>query len=103
MSGDSAAYRLLLFAAEHAVLPVDARLARTALRLGYGRTATDFRQTARSIRQAVGVELPPDPDVYRHAYLYLSHHGGASCTEVEPHCGVCPLSDDCDYARAQSV
>jgi endonuclease III len=99
MSGDGGAYRMLLFAADHAVLPVDARLARTALRLGYGEVGRDFTRTARSIRQAVAGELAADADAYRPAYLYLSHHGGMTCTEADPHCAVCPLAADCPHAH----
>jgi len=103
MGGDGGAYRMLLFAADHAVLPVDARLSRTALRLGYGEAGGTFTRTARSIRQAVGAELVAEPDVYRGAYLYLSHHGGMTCTEADPHCAVCPLSADCPHARLAGV
>ena len=38
--GEGGAYRMLLFAADHPVLPVDARVSRVALRLGYGGRGT---------------------------------------------------------------
>jgi endonuclease III len=103
MGGDSGAYRMLLFAADHAVLPVDARLARTALRLGFGEVCRDSSRTARSIRQAVAADLAREADAYRHAYLYLSHHGGMTCTESDPHCTICPLAADCPYALNRNV
>ena len=56
--GEGGAYRMLLFAAGHAVLPVDARVSRVARRLGYGDTGADFAKTARAIRSAVSAELP---------------------------------------------
>jgi endonuclease-3 len=93
--GEGGAYRMLLFAADHAVLPVDARVSRTAKRLGYGEQVTDFKRTARSIRQALAAELPATPAAYQQAYLYLSHHGANTCTETDPHCAVCPLLSDC--------
>jgi endonuclease-3 len=93
--GEGGAYRMLLFAAEQSVLPVDARVSRVARRLGYGETHKDFTKTARSVREAVGRELPADVDAYRRAFLYLSHHGVATCTEGDPHCTVCPLLKDC--------
>ena len=31
-------------------------------------------------------ELTASADVYGRAFLYLSHHGGATCTESDPHC-----------------
>ena len=93
--GEGGAYRMLLFAADQPVLPVDARVSRVARRLGYGEAHKDFTKTARSVREAVARELPPDIDVYRRAFLYLSHHGSATCTEADPHCTVCPVLKEC--------
>ena len=97
--GEGGAYRMLLFAADHPVLPVDAPVSRVARRLGYGEEAADFKRTARSVRQAVARELTPAAPEYRQAYLYLSHHGRSACTEADPHCSVCPLAADCPSAR----
>jgi endonuclease-3 len=93
--GEGGAYRMLLFAAGHAVLPVDARVSRVARRLGYGEQARDFTRTARSVRQAVAIELAPDATAYQPLYLYLTHHGATTCTEADPHCAVCPLLTEC--------
>ena len=93
--GEGGAYRMLLFAGGHAVLPVDVRVSRTTGRLGYGEKHADFKKTARTIRIAVSSELAATVPAYRLAYLYLSHHGAATCTEADPHCSVCPLVDDC--------
>jgi endonuclease III len=101
MTGDSGAYRMLLFAGDHAVLPVDARVARVGTRLGYGEKVADFSKTARSVRQAAAAELSGSVDAYRAAYVYLDHHGAAMCTESDPHCGDCPLSTDCRYAKSR--
>ena len=89
--GDGGAYRMLLFAAGHQVLPVDARVSRVARRLGYGEGQAGFAKTARAIRSAVSSELPASPDAYRRAFVYLNHHGAATCTEADPHCHICPL------------
>ncbi len=97
--GEGGAYRMLLFAADHQVLPVDARVSRVARRLGYGDTQPNFTKTARSIRQAVSAELPATLDAFRRAFLYLDHHGAATCTETDPHCGVCPLLQDCPEGK----
>jgi endonuclease-3 len=97
--GEGGAYRMLLFAADHAVLPVDARISRTTRRLGYGQQFADFNRTARSIRRALAVELPSTPAAYRPAYLYLAHHGANTCTETDPHCGVCPLLSECPEGK----
>jgi endonuclease-3 len=93
--GEGGAYRMLLFAAGHPVLPVDASLSRVARRLGYGEEHAQFANTARSIRAAAARELTPAVASYRRAYLYLAHHGLATCTEADPHCRVCPLLDEC--------
>ena len=55
--GEGGAYRMLLFAADHPVLPVDAPVSRVARRLGYGQQHADFAKTARSVREAVSGEL----------------------------------------------
>jgi endonuclease-3 len=100
--GETGAHRMLLFAADHPTIPVDARISRTALRLGYGEPSESFRRSARSVQAALTAELPPAIDVFRRAAVYLSHHGGATCTESEPHCGVCPLLDECVVGQART-
>lgn len=97
--GEGGAYRMLLFAADQPVLPIDARVARTATRLGYGEVQKEFAKTARSVREALAPELGGSLETFRRAFLYLSHHGGATCTERDPHCAVCPLLDDCPEGR----
>jgi endonuclease III len=93
--GETGAHRMLLFAADQLILPVDARVSRLGHRLGYGEAADDFKKQARSVQEAFARELPASADAYRRAFLYLSHHGGATCTESDPHCSVCPLVKDC--------
>jgi endonuclease III len=92
---ESAAHRMLLFAADRPILPIDASVSRVARRLGYGNPAGPSARAARSLRGAVARELPADSATYRHAYLYLSHHGAAACTEGRPHCSVCPVRENC--------
>jgi endonuclease III len=82
-------------------VPVDAAIARVALRLGYGLAHPNARRTARSVARALGAELPPSADSRRHAYQYLAHHAGATCTEVDPHCTVCPLLEDCPEGQVR--
>lgn len=97
--GDTGAHRMLLFAADHSILPVDARVSRVGRRLGYGEASEDFKKQARSVQDAFSAELPASVDAYRRAYLYLSHHGAVTCTEADPHCTVCPLLADCDEGK----
>jgi endonuclease-3 len=97
--GETGAHRMLLFAAGQAILPVDARVSRVGRRLGYGDAAGDFKKQARSVQGAMIRELTTSADVYGRAFLYLSHHGGATCTESDPHCPVCPLLKDCPHGQ----
>jgi len=101
--GESGAHRMLLFAAGHAVLPVDARVNRVGRRLGYGNGSTDFRQSAKSVQRDIAAELPPSSEAFKRAYLYLAHHGASTCTEADPHCRVCPLLTDCPEGRKRTA
>jgi endonuclease III len=97
--GEAGAHRMLLFAADQPILPVDARLNRVGRRLGYGQAAADFKKQARSVQAAMSAELPDSVEAYRRAFLYLSHHGAATCTDADPHCTVCPLLKDCPEGK----
>jgi endonuclease-3 len=100
--GETGAHRMLLLAADQQILPVDARVSRVGRRLGYGDASQEFRKQARSVQDALTRELPPSVDAFRRAFLYLSHHGGATCTESDPHCPVCPLLNDCPEGRKRT-
>jgi endonuclease-3 len=97
--GETGAHRMLLFAADQLILPVDARVSRVARRLGYGDSQAEFRRQARSVQIALVRELPSSIQAFRPAFIYLSHHGGATCTESDPHCVVCPLVKDCPEGK----
>jgi endonuclease-3 len=97
--GEGGAYRMLLFAADRGVLPVDSTIRRVASRLGYGRALDKRSASARSIRLAITAEAANDRDTLRQTFLYLAHHGTTTCTEQEPHCAICPLRRDCPYAQ----
>ena len=94
---------MLLLAADHPVLPVDARVNRVGRRLGYGTPSEQFRKSAKSVQQAMTAELPRTASAFRRAYLYLSHHGAATCTEGDPHCTICPLLDDCPEGKRRGL
>jgi endonuclease III len=96
---EGGAHRMLLFAADHPVLPVDARVRRVARRLGYAAGGEAFSKTARSVREAVARELPATVETYRRTFLYLAHHGSMTCAEAQPHCPVCPVSAGCPEGR----
>ncbi len=101
--GEAGLHRMLLFAAGHQILPVDARVNRVGLRLGYGEPNDDFRKTARRVQTALTRELAPSVDAFQRAFEYLSHHGGSTCTETDPHCHVCPLLTECPEGKRRTA
>jgi endonuclease-3 len=97
--GEGEAHRMLLFAGNRCVLPMDPGTVRAGGRLGYGSAEGSHRRASRSVRRALTRELAPVIDAYREAATYLPHHAVATCVEREPHCGVCPLAPQCPSAR----
>lgn len=100
--GEAGAHRMLLFAADQPILPVDARVSRVGRRLGYAGAASDVKKQARAVHEALAGELPASADAYRRASLYLAHHADATCTERDPHCSVCPLLEDCPEGKKRA-
>ena len=84
---DGGADRMLLFAGDHLVFPLDAGVGRVVRRLGYD--------------EAPESELQETLDDYRRACTYLTHHAVATCTDKDPHCTVCPLLTDCPYGQSR--
>jgi len=104
MGGEGSGYRMLLFPGGQAVLPMDARFARVATRLGYGqRDDVNFAKTAKSVRLAIARETRDSVGAYRELYIHFEHHGGAICTESDPKCDECPLVKDCPFAQSQHL
>jgi endonuclease III len=97
------AQRMLLFAGNQRVLPMDPGTVRVGARLGYGSADGPHRRAVRSVRHALAAEVEPAIDAYRETATYLSHHAVATCLEREPHCGVCPLAADCPSANFNST
>jgi len=54
------------------------------------------------VQAAAERELSQTVQAYRIAYVYLSHHGAATCTEADPHCSVCPLLGDCPEGKKRT-
>lgn len=97
--GLAGAQRMLLFAADHPVIPADAHLTRVAVRLGYCDATPSVRLQIRRMRRALSARVAPDLEARRRTVVYLSHHGHATCQEHDPHCQVCPLLPDCPVGR----
>ena len=79
--------RLLLFAGGHALLTDDPHLQRVLARLQL--------DAAAALTQLGGVLT-----AIQRAALYLSHHGNATCVEVDPHCHFCPLRSGCPFPES---
>jgi endonuclease-3 len=91
----AASHRMLLFASGYPVLPVDLRVQRVAARLGYTEALREAAAIPAQVRRRLSRDLPAGAAPYQRAWLYLSHHATVTCTEGDPHCGVCPLLGDC--------
>jgi endonuclease III len=100
--GDAGARRMLLFTGNHCVVPIDARVGRVAARLNGEARFGDAQRRDRLVQQAIRRELKGDVEEVRRTFLYLAHHGSATCIERDPHCSVCPLVRDCAYGQRLS-
>ena len=80
---------LLLFAGGHPLFPDDPHVARVLTRLGIDADS--------ATAQLGGVVT-----AMQRATLYLSHHGRATCLDVDPLCHICPLRAECPFPRLRS-
>jgi len=80
--------RILLYVGGHKTFPQDSGVGRVIRRLGYDEPPES--------------ELPDAIDMWRRACTYLTHHAATTCTDKDPHCGVCPLRADCPYGHDRS-
>ena len=80
---------LLLFAGGHPLFPDDPHVGRVLTRLG---------SDADSATGQLGGVLT----AMQRATLYLSHHGRATCVDVDPLCHICPLRSECPFFRLRS-
>ena len=97
--GHAGALRLLLFTGNSGLVPVDAGVARLATRLELATPHPNLRRLTRDVRRALGALLPRESLERRRAVLYLEHHAEHTCVESSPHCGVCPLLEECAEGR----
>jgi endonuclease III len=99
--GRASSLKLLLFSSGIPVLPLDQHALRVAERLGYGEGGESAIRAVRAVRRSVMAESGRDVGTLRALTLYLTHHGLATCTQVAPHCTVCPVAPDCEWLRRQ--
>jgi hypothetical protein len=96
--GETGAHRMLLFAADHQILPVDARIAASASGSIRRRRRRLPKRRGRCSRRDAGVA--PDTGTFRRAFLLLAP--GAATHRDDPHCVICPLLKDCPGKNAPS-
>jgi endonuclease III len=96
--------RALLFVGGYPVLPVDQGTARVVERLTAAAPVIHgLRARVRRARRLLAREVPPDVELRRQVALYFAHHAARACTEVSPHCQVCPLLARCAHGRAATA
>ena len=86
---------VLLFSCQLALLPVDAHVHRTSIRLGLiGKKVS--AEAAHTLLQAL---LPQDARSIYNFHKALLRHGQRVCVFERPRCKQCKLTDICDYYR----
>jgi endonuclease III len=99
--GGPGAARMLLFAADFPVIPVDSAVARVVVRLGLCEPTPDVRRQAHRVRRVLDALVTKELDGRRRTVQLLAHHGQSTCAEFDPHCGVCPLATTCPFAATR--
>jgi endonuclease III len=94
--GEGSVHRMLLFAGDYAIVPVDRDVARFAARMALAPQPS--ARPLRVVRRALERTVPRDAALCQRIALYVRHHATQTCTE-DPHCTVCPLAVQCPSAR----
>ncbi len=93
--GPKTAACVLLFSLGRPVFPVDTHVRRIAERLGW----VPPRLSDRRIHTVLGAMVPAELRYRLHVNMVA--HGRSVCTARGPDCRACPLTDLCDYGRAE--
>ncbi|MBX3014505.1 MAG: endonuclease III [Caldilineaceae bacterium] len=91
--GHKTASIVLLFCFNGAAFPVDTHVQRISQRLGI----SPRHATPEKVKALWETLLPPA--TFYPLHLNLIRHGREICQARTPKCGLCPLSDLCDYAQ----
>jgi endonuclease-3 len=100
--GEPGAEKILLFSGTEPVLALESNGLRTLLRLGFGEEQKNYAQSYKSAQRAAEALLPKTCAARQRAFHLLRAHGQALCKTTAPDCDACPLSDSCEYARANA-
>lgn len=98
--GEPGAEKILLFTRTTPVLALDSNGLRVLLRLGYGEEKKSYSTTYRLVQRAALDGVDEDYPMLIEAHESLRRHGQELCRRSKPLCDRCPLSDDCEYFRA---
>lgn len=93
---------LLLYGGRVTVFPVDARVARVAARLGFGRLKSERElddKTYKAIQKALEGQSPKNAEWLIRAHSAFSQHGADTCHSSGPACERCPVAEDCPYVK----
>ncbi len=94
--GPKTAACVLLFALGKPAMPVDTHVFRVSRRLGLIGPKVGVDQSHRLLEEA----LPPAAIYPFH--INMIQHGRLICHAQRPNCGVCPLSDMCDFYNGRA-
>lgn len=101
--GDPGAEKILLLCGVASGLPLESNGLRVLGRLGWGRPQKNYGATYRSVQDALKPELPASVARLKEAHLLLRMHGKTICKDSAPLCHQCPVSADCNYAKATAA
>jgi len=97
--GQLGAQWMLLAAGNHPILPRHPGVGRVAVRLGVVPRPPQPGVAAQAYAvRAIAAMVPRDAAFLKIAVQYLSHHAAVTCIPADPHCRICPLAIDCQFA-----
>jgi len=97
--GVPGADKLLLIAGGVPLLALDSNGLRVLVRIGYGREASGYAATYRSVQDGLGDVAPLGAPALGRAHLLLRRHGQTLCRRSRPLCAGCPLRPRCAHGR----
>ena len=98
--GEPGAEKILLFTKSYPVLGLDSNGLRVLRRIGYGQECKNYSATYHSVQEAVSGEIGDKPAPLIQANQLLRQHGQERCKLNAPLCGICPVTELCEYYAA---
>jgi endonuclease-3 len=98
--GEPGAEKILLFTKNYPVFGLDSNGLRVLRRIGYGQECKNYSATYRSVQEAASIEIGEKCAPLIKANQLLRQHGQERCKLNAPLCGICPVTDLCEYFQA---